>query len=332
VSSLQAMSNHADLTPNRDRAIRIEGRIDQASLERLMPQMLALVNASREPISIFIDSMGGDPEIAATIPSVLRYPTDGMGCRIISVGCRRVGSAATHILAAGDLAIVHPQCQLLYHGSGYNEAPGRLTAELTGELANATNLHDERLAASFARNCLRRGIAVISALRAEFSEHRLSDPHLTDIECFQKSLIARLSPAGKRTLRRARGIASRSDALISCFQSEIASHRPMGIVAIERAALNASVAFEYTRANRLLSAGGLPRINEHFFFLKQFVGEERGEKLADVAGESATDEVLPFLPFLLSLYRALGKGENRLTPPDALWLGLIDTIREDCPL
>ena len=36
---------------------------------------------------------------------------------------------------------------------------------------------------------------------------------------------------------------------------------------------------------------------------------------------------LDLWPFLISVYRALGKSENALTPADAVWLGLIDTVR-----
>lgn len=329
--TVEADNVNIDFTPNAARSIVIEGRLDKALLERLRPQIVDLVSASRAPITLFINSAGGDASIAHCLVSLLKFPdSSGNSARIITVGCGRVSSAGTSLLAAGDLAIVHPECQLLYHGSGYHQAPGRLTAELTAELADSTTSSDEWRAASFARTCLRRGMFIISTLRSEFSELQQNQPHLTDLECFQRSLISRLSPAGKHVVRRARGMSSRSDALISCWKQQIAAGRPTGVVALERAALDASVAFEKKRRNRLLSAGGLSRIAQHFFFLRQFVAEERGETLADVAGDHATEEstyFLPFLPFLLAVYRALGKGENWLTPLDALWLGLVDTLR-----
>jgi|HubBroStandDraft_6_1064221.scaffolds.fasta_scaffold24523_4 ATP-dependent protease ClpP protease subunit len=322
---------NVDFMPNAARSIVIEGRLDKALLERLRPQIVDLVSASRAPITLFINSTGGDASIAHCLVSLLKFPDSaGNSARIITVGCGRVFSAATSLLAAGDLAIVHPECQLLYHGSGHHQAPGRLTAELTAALTDSTKSTDEWRAASFARTCLRRGMFIISALRSEFSELQQNRPRLTDLECFQRSLISRLSPAGKRVVRRARGMSSRSDALISCWKQQIAAGRPTGIVALERAALDASVAFEKKRRHRLLSAGGLSRIAQHFFFLRQFVAEECGETLADVAGDRVTEEstyFLPFLPFLLSVYRALSKGENDLTPSDAVWLGLVDTVR-----
>lgn len=321
----------ADLTPNSDRAIWVEGRIDKTLLEYLRPQIVALVSASHAPITVFINSPGGDTTVVHYLVSLLKFPDSaGNHSRVITVAHGRVSSAATSLLAAGDLAIVDPECQLLYHGSGHNEAPGRLTADITAELADATKSNDEWRAASFTRTCLKRGTFIISALCKEFAAMKQTQLHLTDLECFQRSLISRLSRAGKQVVRRARGISTRTDALISCFQEEIAAGRPTGTAALERAALNASLAFEYKRPNRLLSAGGLSRINQHFFFLRQFVTEETGEKLADVAGDHATAEpdcFLQFLPFLLALYRALGKGENQLTPLDALWLGLVDTVR-----
>jgi hypothetical protein len=38
---------------------------------------------------------------------------------------------------------------------------------------------------------------------------------------------------------------------------------------------------------------------------------------------------VPFWTFLISVYRALGKGKKQLTAMDALWFGLIDTVQAD---
>ena len=46
----------ADFTPNADRAIWIEGRIEEALLERLQPEISELTAQSREPITVFINS------------------------------------------------------------------------------------------------------------------------------------------------------------------------------------------------------------------------------------------------------------------------------------
>jgi hypothetical protein len=76
------------------------------------------------------------------------------------------------------------------------------------------------------------------------------------------------------------------------------------------------------------------------FFLREFVGDEHGSEIGDFCdGNSATDGddsqenmrafFLPFWPFLIAIYRALGEGENELAASDALWLGLIDTVHAD---
>ncbi len=137
----------------------------------------------------------------------------------------------------------------------------------------------------------------------------------------------------RRVLRRARGMRTRSEGLINKFLAETRAGRPSTKVEMERLMLNASVAFESQRKKSLLSAGGLSRINAHFFFLREFVGDERGEHIADFCdrGEKSDTYFLDLWPFLISVYRALGKSENALTPADAVWLGLIDTVRPERP-
>ena len=74
---------------------------------------------------------------------------------------------------------------------------------------------------------------------------------------------------------------TRSEGLTNQFLAETRAGRPSKKAEVERLMLNASIAFEYQRPNRLLSAGGLSRINEHFFLLREFAGDEKGDHVAD---------------------------------------------------
>jgi ATP-dependent protease ClpP protease subunit len=321
-----------DFTPNADRAIWVQGRLDDSLLTRLIPQIVTFVQQNRSPITVFIDSRGGNPYVALTILTLLKWPDprDNSRCRVITVAQGRAASAAAQLLAGGDFAIAYPASKLHYHGSG-GLTSERLTADIAQRAAMATALQDEQLAASLARLCLRRLMFIASSLRPTFHDYRakVGKPELTDLQCFQEVLPSKVSPMARRVLRVARGMRTRSEGLINRFLVEIRGGRPSTRVGMERLMLNASIAFEIQRQKSLLSAAGLSRINQHCFFLREFVGDEQGEHVPNFCdgGEKGDTYFLELWPFLISIYRALGKNENALTPVDAMWLGLIDTVR-----
>ena len=80
--------------------------------------------------------------------------------------------------------------------------------------------------------------------------------------------------------------------------------------------------------------GGLSRISDHFYFLNSYIDVA---KVCDWAGaehqtadtDVEADYFLQFRLFFLALCRALQEGENYITAADAVWLGLIDTVRAD---
>src|SRR5262249_40359577 len=106
----------ADFTPNPSRAVWIRGRIDADLLKRLHPQIPQLISKSPAPITLFVDSPGGDAHIAQVLLSILRYPRtqDQRSCRLVTVAIGDVSSAATDILVGGDIAIACREKKLLF--------------------------------------------------------------------------------------------------------------------------------------------------------------------------------------------------------------------------
>jgi ATP-dependent protease ClpP protease subunit len=335
---VQMNSMVVDDAPNPDRAIWVDESLREPLLTRLRPRIVDLVSSSRSPVTVYIrDCGGGFSNVAQTILTLLKWPdpSDKSRCHVTTVALGQVSSAATDLLCGGDTAIAHQDSKLLFHGSAHTAVPGRLTAELAETLAVSTKFTDEGRAASFARTSTRRAMRIVSALRSDFADYRLQvgNPNLSDLECFQGALRSRLSPAGQRVIRRARAMQTRSEALLHCYRKERDASSPRGKVDLEKLMLNASVAFECRHRNRLLSAGGLSRINGNFFFLREFVGDEQGARIGDFCDvpaeqtrETFCDYSLPFWSFLIAVYRALGQGENTLTATDAMWLGLVDTV------
>lgn len=71
---------------NHKRAIYIAGEINKELLHKLAPQINELRCTSCEPITVYIDSVGGDIEVAERLRGLLTAPTpEGESCRLVTV-------------------------------------------------------------------------------------------------------------------------------------------------------------------------------------------------------------------------------------------------------
>jgi ATP-dependent protease ClpP protease subunit len=328
----------ADFTPNRDRSISIDGKSDEALLDRLRPEILELTRSSRDPITVFIHNGGGNTD---EILRLLRAttPDDPRPSPIITVAASYACSAGATLLSAGDFAIASPECRLLYHGGRW-PLSDLVSAGDAGLLyARTLPTFHERNAAALARNSARRFLFILNAHRSLFAAHRADagGPGLSDLECFQALLRARLSPAGQKVLETAIALDASQNGLMLHFRKRLRRGRTVTIPRIQKLMRHASMDFEdqNNKGNTVWDAG-LGNIADHFFFLQEYFdfGTLRDWIAAREEPQTAdaeADYLLPFRVFLHAICRALQQGENHIPPVDALWLGLIDTVR-DVPL
>jgi ATP-dependent protease ClpP protease subunit len=329
----------ADFTPNPDRAIWVEGQLNEALLDRLRPRILELTAQSREPITVFINSAGG--LTGEAILRLLKKTThDGARpARIITVAAPKAKSGAANLLSAGDFAIASPQSMLLYHGARWKRPGQDFTGECVTMARVLPTLH-EIAAAALAGSSIRRFRSIFNAERPLFAQHRAEraengEPNLTDLECFEDLLCGKLSPAARTVLELAIALRNSYSGLALQFHRRLRRGRTVTKAQLQKLMLYASIAFEHEsgEGGGPDFDGGLSRISDHFYFLNAYFDVER--LCAWVAGpaESRTDDAdvdeVDFRVFFLALCRALQEGENHITPADALWLGLIDTIRDE---
>lgn len=328
------MSGAADFTPNPARAIWVEGKLNDALLARLRPQILALTQ-SREPITVFINSRGGSNEAGLAIMGLLKRTDDARASRIITVAAPKAQSAAANLLSAGDFAIASPQSDLLYHGGRWPMHERELTSEWARLAVTLPAWHEVR-ATALARSSVRRFLSIVSSQRALFAQHRAEkgEPNLTDVDCFQDVLRGKLSPAARKVLELAIHLRDTHDDLLVHFHKRLRRGRAVTKDHLRKLMLHASIAFEH-ETNASISAfdAGLSGITEHFHFLNSYF--DLGQLCDWVAAREepqapGTDvEDLQFRLFFGALCRALQEGENHLTPMDAVWLGLVDTLRDE---
>ena len=336
-----SLPDDPDFTPNPDRAILIEGRFDEELLKRVTPEIVALITRSREPITLFVNSHGGQSEVGQTILNLLRWNGDGRGrSRLIAVALANAQSAAALLLSAADFAIAAPECDLLYHGARWEIAS--LVLGDREKLVRELPSHHATCALDLCRSSIHRLLSTVSEFRELFAEHRAAagDPNLADFQCLLEILREKISRPAQKVLDRAVGTYARMDVLFREFRKRLRRGRAVTETHLRKLMLHACIATEYqeSRAGELSSHEELARISEDFYFLCAYF--ENGQ-LRDWCASPATpqtldvdpeeDHFLPFRMFFLALCRALQQEENYITPPDAVWLGLIDASQYVTP-
>lgn len=359
-----------DYTPNPRRSIYIQGVIDQPMVYRVTPQIIALQQESREPITVYIDSPGGLVDHKEAIFTALRAPsqTDSDPCKVITVVLSLAASAAADLTTAGYYALAHPFSVLMYHG--VRVPPDRpLTAEETFRLAHRLRAGNESFATQLARWSERRFIFRFISHYKLLTETRekLGKPQLDDLTTFLTLISEKVSESADRVIDRALERYSLYSKLLESTIRRWTKGKKganKSYVQLEVDQLNAIIEFEVkqNKSNKewRFERDGIQRLTEDFFLLNEylaFVQSERFRELALTFGvfvltpdEEASMEKLsqdekdkallkivtprlrPVWSFFVAMCHVLQQGDNHLTATDAFWLGLIDeVIGEDLP-
>jgi ATP-dependent protease ClpP protease subunit len=346
--------------PNPDRAVYVQGLIDQALVYRLTPRIVSLQAQERSPITVYIDSPGGN---VAHMESLWRLLTaanqdSSLPCRVITVVTSRAASAAADLLSSGDYAIALPQSTILYHGvRTFRETP--LTVETTSILTEILRLTNETYAMELVRKIESRFMFRFLLAKNRFDEIRseLKKRKLTDTECFLAVISEGLSDRARKLFETARERHGRYEALLKIAKSgkNTKHKRP---AKLEAARIKAIVDFEAGNnkgdKNWSFQGGGLARVTDDFFLLNEHLTNAQGDRLNRLCAqwgrfslakedqeeidrlpeEQKTGRLIqkvrpklePLWAFFVALCHALQEGENELTATDAYWLGLIDEV------
>jgi ATP-dependent protease ClpP protease subunit len=344
--------------PNPNRAIYIQGLIDDQLIYRLTPQILTLQSENRSPITVYIDSPGGSISNAESLWRLLTASNQDLAspCHIITVATSKAASAAADLLSSGDYAIAFPQSTILYHGvRTFRDVP--LTVETTSLIASLLRTTNETYAMELMRKIEFRFMFRFLLSKSQFDKIREKNPtkQMTDTECFQSIISDSLSERAKKLLEMARTRQGRYDALLDIAKK---SPKDKSIAKTEARRIKAMVAFEVSLnkkdPNWTFQGGGLTRLNDDFFLLNEHLASsesDRFDKLCTTWGklalsrsereeidktpEESKDEKLiqkvrpllePLWSFFVALCHVLQEGENELTATDAFWLGLIDEV------
>jgi len=354
--------------PDPARGVYVQGTIDHSMVNRLTPRILLLQSRERSPITVYIDSDGGNIADTESILRLLKSPSqDALApCVLITVVTGRAASAAADLLSSGDYSLAYPNSSLWYHGLRMpSEAfPRTVTVEVTSMLRDYLRVSNDIYAKNLAGKILRRFMFRYLTLRPEFDAERqkLGVPSKSDVECFLSLVESKLSLKAKDLFKKARERYVRYESLLAAAVKTAKKRSAKKRTAqIEAERIKAIVSFEVdsNKGNKDWSfqAGGLNRLNDDFFLLNEYLEISKDETIRNVCAEwwqfalSPTeyaeiesapeanrdalriDKVRPIMQplwsFFMSMCHALQEGENELTATDGIWLGLIDEIIGD---
>lgn len=335
-------------------------------VDRLTPKIIALQAANRNPITVYIDSRGGNVSSAELILRLLQASDQNSAapCRIITVVTNRASSAAADLLSSGDYAIAFSESAVFYHGVRQSLADP-LTVEFGSALTESLKISNDQSAMALARKSEARFMFRFVMMKHEFdgARQKLSRPALSDLDCFIALISEKLTSRALKLITRAQERHSRyssllDKAVVAAFKNKAVS-ASQSVARVEAAIIKKIIDFEVAShkkdPNWSFHAGGLSRLNDDFFLVREYVSSAQSEHfkkicerwgdfaltpeeqetlrgISDDAARTAAriEKVRPhFQPlwsFFVALCHALQEGENDLTALDALWLGLIDEV------
>lgn len=345
--------------PNADRSIFLNDLLGPDLLKKLTPEILRLQASSHEPITLYIDSFGGNTFYAAALRGLLRSPNqDGLSCSLITVATGFAASSAADLLVAGNYAIAYQHARVVCHGNRRGDE--EITHERALNLARDLAVSNEEFAIQYANDCFERLIFRYCGERTKFAEVRKAQekPEMEDIECFLHVIANNVAPHLQELLLSAYDQSTKNEELDK-FVSGILEADPdySRLAEFESKLLKAILDFELVKNSgsswsfRQQGMGPVEEklnllIDRHrdyhqnainrqcFRWHEFFLSSEEQLELTNTSDEDTRnglldkvrDRLSPIWFLLVSIGRFLQKGENHLSAEDAYWLGLIDEI------
>lgn len=353
----------SDFRPNPERALYLNGQITSELVDRLTPQILKLKNQSFDPLTVYIDSIGGDPVLMEGLLQLLFAGNQDNipRARVITVVIRQAASAAADLLSSGDYALAYPGASILYHGVRVADPKRPLTHEWSSVLVDYLRERNRAYAMQLAEKIVGRFMFRFVLSKSKFDEVRTDcgDEDKSDLDCYLALIRDELSSAGKTVLDNAQARYDRYDELLtSVMKYETRRKPPTTLAGREALRLQAIVQFEadLNRRNKAwtFEQGGIKSLTDDFFLLSDYIANYQTgsfkalcatygdflmspQEKEDLAGISEGEReakkaqkvqplLFPVWSFFIGFCHALQRGENELTASDAYWLGVIDEV------
>lgn len=163
-------SSIEELTANWNRAIFIDGPINDQLVRQMAPQILKLRQESSDHITVAIDSPGGSLYSLDSLLGLLTGPTQNRNSgSVVTVVTNRAFSAAANLLAFGNYAVGLDHARILCHDVRFSELED-VTPSKARDVAKSLQDENDRYALRLANHVIRRLVWVFIDLKPKFKE------------------------------------------------------------------------------------------------------------------------------------------------------------------
>lgn len=345
--------------PNPGRAVYLTSQFTEEFAAQVIPRIIDL-RASKEPITVYINSRGGNLQVLDTIAGALKSrDADGRTSRVIMVALGEAASAAATLLVVGHYAIAHPYSTIHFHGARFPEI-NVMTLEDTAEYASELSRLNRKNANLMSRRIIGRLVRRYVQLLPKISGRGDKRPSLLDfVTAVKERSSITADKVIDRTIARIRNASDTYDKIYKRAKRAIETKRSaiQQEVAVLKALIDwevkcnedvADYCLDQEEIARIASLYSLVRdyqIGEHFRSFATIIrsqgpallSKEEAEEFAKLDRKD-TPMVLDWLflrtggtlrslwHFSVLIARELQSGENRFSARDAYWLGCIDEV------
>ena len=345
-----------------NRSICVFGEITDDLVSKLSPEILHIRSLGDAPITVFINSNGGNVRCAEFLHDLLTSgAASGRKPRIITVAIGNAGSAAATLLALGDYAITYSKASIYFHGVRYSEVV-EVTMESASSMAAQLESKNRATASMLAEAGTMRLAFHYARLKDDFPKIRelLKKPDLSEIECFARCLKRHLSQKARKIVDK--GIARWQS--LQELSNALAEPNASGKTGLEFEAtvLHSVINYEVEKNKNskwVLDEKGIYQIASDYLLLRDydvgrhvrlietllsrfshaFFNQEEISKITEAAASKSENEsarqlahsrghqtIKPFCYFTSMIWQGLQEDENPLSSKDAYWLGAVDEV------
>jgi ATP-dependent protease ClpP protease subunit len=350
---------------NPERAVYVLRNIDRDLVAQLTPAISQLRCGAPEPITIYLDSLGGNTWYAEALLRLLRAPNqDGQVCQLTTVVTTMAASAAADVLVAGDYAIAYPDAIIYYHGT--RRSVESLTTENAQEIAGELKRANDRFALRMAERVVARLLFILATIRPQTCDNDAH--HKKPVEAFIELLGKQLSHNSTRNIvssahslyKETRELVFNVFLKVKSLMDNNETNDRMQEIENEKKVIHEILDYEVEKnkghKNWSLMRHGLDGFHNHCLQILDYVlGNYNAylekmisrygqflldtneiieyKKICSEPGKSKEwlenqvgDRMQAFWYFVICLCRELQKGENELGADEAYWLGLVDEV------
>jgi hypothetical protein len=349
---------HKDYRENTQRAVYVTGRISQELVDRLTPDINRLRLDSADPITAYVDSLGGSIQLAELLRNLIKAPhPDGGNCRLITVATGTAGSAAADLLALGDYSIAYPHTQIGYHGAR-QPLEDAVTSEMATRLAGSLRQTNEFFAIRLAKCAFPRFVLRISQFKEEFQRYR-EKPVLVDViaaltkklsfsnrsllvDAIEKQkIVSALSVSVGKHLKRRKKAAELPIAEfeiemvkgIMAYRAKTHKKDPwlLSLMGMEEITVDFNLLHDFHFGSQAQDLQKLDRTYGQLFLTDAEKEEYKNLKVTDEEKskwlcEKAEPKLQPIWYLVVSLCRLLQEDDYDLTAQEGYWLGIVDEV------